>query len=303
MGAEPTIEELNRRFALAGVAQVVSGNGGLPKVRVTTPQTDGEMYLHGAQVTSWKPRGADEVLFLSERAQWHEGIAIRGGIPICFPWFRAKADDPRAPAHGFVRTRAWLLESIARDDGTVSVAMATASDEDTRKWWPFDFRLVHRVTFGTKLKLELTVTNTGSRPLRFEEALHTYHRVGDVQRTRISGLNGISYLDNTDSNREQEQKGDIVLTKPTDNAYLNTQHAVDLLDGELGRRIRTEKENSLTTVIWNPWREGAKAMSDLDDDEWQHMACAEASNILGFAIELAPGRQHTMTANIGVKSI
>ncbi len=303
MGTENTIDELNRHFAIAGLAQVVSGEGGLPKVRVTTPRGNGDIYLHGAHVTSWRPRGVDEVIFLSERAQWHEGIAIRGGIPICFPWFRAKADDPRAPAHGFVRTKAWQLESVMAEGDGVAVEMATASDEDTRKWWPFDFRLVHRVTFGTELQLKLTVTNTGAEALRFEEALHTYHRVGDIGKVRISGLDGISYLDNTDSNREKVQQGDIVINRQTDNAYLNTQHGIDLQDGELHRRIRTEKQNSLTTVVWNPWKEGAKAMSDLGDDEWQHMACAEASNILGFAVGLAAGQKHTIGATISVQNL
>src|SRR5271165_1320826 len=300
MGTVPTIEELDRRFALAGLAHVVPGQGGLPKVRITTPEAEGEMYLHGAQVTSWKPAGVEEVLFLSNHAQWHEGIAIRGGIPLCFPWFRGKADDPKAPSHGFVRTKAWQLESITREDDSVVVAMWTASDEDTRKWWPADFRLVHRVRFGTELKLELAITNIGATALRFEEALHTYHRVGHIKSVRILGLDGIAYLDNTDSNREKIQHGDIVITKQIDNAYLNTQDSVELVDPELGRRIRITKENSLTTVVWNPWREGARSLSDLGDNEWQQMVCAEASNVLGLAVDLAPGEQHTMSTTIRV---
>src|SRR5271165_6153934 len=171
MGILSTSEDLDRRFAIAGIAQVVPGEGGLPKVRITTPQAQGEMYLHGAQVTSWKPAGSEEVIFLSKQAQWHEGIAIRGGIPICFPWFRAKTDDPKAPSHGLVRTKAWNLEAITSEGDSVTVVMSTMSDDDTRKWWPGDFRLVHRVTFGPELKLELVVTNTGTASLRFEEAL------------------------------------------------------------------------------------------------------------------------------------
>ena len=300
MGAGTSIEELDRRFAITGVAHVVAGNGGLPKVRITSPMASAEIYLHGAQVTSWRPAGAEEVLFLGEHALWEDGHAIRGGIPICFPWFRAKADDPRAPAHGFVRTKAWQLESIARDGDAVTVSMSTASDEGTRKWWPGEFRLVHRVTFGSELKLELTVTNTGSTSLRLEEALHAYHRVGHVENIRLVGLDGVSYLDNTDSNREKRQCGDVVLTAQTDNAYLNTQHALELVDPELRRRILIAKENSLTTVVWNPWREGTQLLSDLGDDEWQHMVCAEASNILTFALILAPGQQHTITMSIRV---
>jgi glucose-6-phosphate 1-epimerase len=303
MSTELTIEELERRFAIEGIVHVATGKGGLPKVRICTPRAEGEMYLHGAQVTSWKPAGAEEVIFVSDRAQWHEGIAIRGGIPICFPWFRAKADDPRAPSHGFVRTKAWQLESIAREGDDVVVAMSTASDDDTRKWWPFDFRVIHRVTFGSELKLELTVTNTGGNAFRFEEALHAYHRVGHIEKVRITGLDGVSYLDNTESNREKTQQGDVVISKQTDNAYLDTKHPIELLDGTMHRRISTVKEHSNTTVVWNPWREGAKSLSDLGDNEWQQMACVEASNILGFAVELAPGQQHTMKANIAVHSL
>jgi glucose-6-phosphate 1-epimerase len=300
---ELTTEELDRRFAIAGIVQVVPGQGGLPIVRISTPQAEGGMYLHGAQITSWKPAGAEEVIFLSKRAQWHEGIAIRGGIPICFPWFRAKADDPKAPAHGFVRTKAWSLESVVREDDWVTVAMSTVSDDDTRRWWPADFRLVHRATFGPELKLELTVTNAGEAAMRFEEALHTYHKVGHVKDIRVRGLNGVAYLDNTDSNREKAQHGDLVITKPTDNAYLNTQSEVELADSELKRRIRIAKENSFTTVVWNPWRQGAKSLADLGNDEWQEMVCVEASNVLGFAVELAPGQHHTMRATIGVERL
>ena len=258
------------------------------------------MYVHGAQVTSWKPAGTEDVIFLSDHAQWNEGIAIRGGVPICFPWFRAKADDPKAPAHGLVRTRAWQLESITREGDSVAVAMVTASDEDTRKWWPADFRLVHRATFATELSLELAITNTGTTPIRFEGALHTYHRVGHIESVRICGLDGVTYLDNIASNQQKTQHGDIVISKQTDNAYLNTQGVIELLDPELRRRVRITKENSLTTVIWNPWREGARSLSDLGNDEWQQMVCIEASNVLGYAVSVAPGERYVMTVKIEV---
>jgi len=303
MGTIPTIEELDRRFAIAGIAHAVAGNGGLPKVRITTPEAEAEMYLHGAQVTSWKPTGEEEVIFLSKHSHWQDGNAIRGGIPICFPWFRAKADDANAPAHGFVRTKAWQLDSVTQTARVVTVSMSTKSDEGTKRWLPADFSLVHRVTFGDELKLELAVTNTGTTSLRFEEALHTYHRVGHIEAVRLRGLDGVSYLDNAESNRQKTQRGDVLMTKKTDNAYLNTQLALEVLDPELHRRIRIAKENSFTTVVWNPWGEGAKSLPDLGDDEWRQMACAEPSNVLGFAVDLAPGRQHTMSATIRVEDL
>jgi len=303
MRTVPTIEELDSRFAIAGIARVAAGNGGLYKVSITSPAASAEMYLHGAHITSWKPVGAEEVIFLSKHSRWEEGHAIRGGIPICFPWFRAKADDPKAPSHGFVRTKAWQLESITSDGDAVTVSMSTGSDESTRKWWPADFRLVHRVSFGTELKLELTVTNSGTTSLRFEEALHTYHRVGHVKNILIRGLDGVTYLDNTDSNREKVQHGDVVIMSQTDRAYVNSQQTLELVDPALHRRIYIAKENSLTTVVWNPWSEGAQSMPDLENDEWQQMVCAEASNVLGLAVTLAPGQQHTMKVNTRVADL
>src|ERR1700733_5543530 len=117
---------------------ITKGNGGLQKVRVTSPDATGEMYLHGAHVTSWQPAGGDEVLFLNSQSRWEDGRAIRGGVPICFPWFGGKADDG------------------------IAVSMFTESDEDSKRWWPADFRLAYRVTFGAQLKLELIVTNSGT---------------------------------------------------------------------------------------------------------------------------------------------
>lgn len=295
-----TIEEFNRRFALPGTAEIVEGNGRLAKLKITTPEATGEMYLHGAQVTSWRPAGAEEVLFLSSHSRWEDGSAIRGGIPICFPWFRAKADNPKAPAHGFVRTKAWKLDSVTQDGDTVTVSMSTGNDGDTKKWWSADFRLVHRVMFGRDLKLNLAVTNTGTTPLYFEEALHSYHKVGQIDNIRVQGLDSVSYLDNTDANREKTQHGDVVITTQTDSAYVNTQHALELVDPELHRRIRIRKENSLTTVVWNPWSQGAQSLSDLEDDEWQQFICVEASNILGCAVKLEPRQQHSIKAIIGV---
>jgi glucose-6-phosphate 1-epimerase len=298
MQAFPEIDELNGRLAIEGVAEIVPGKGNLPMVRIRSAVGEADIYLHGAQVTSWHPAGAEEVIFLSGHSRFEEGKAIRGGIPVCFPWFRAKADNPQAPAHGVVRTKAWQLDSVQQEQGSVIVTLSTESDDGTRRWWPFEFRLVHRITVGTELKLELVVTNTGSTSLRFEEALHTYHRVGDVEKIRVTGLDGVVFLDNVDANHEKTQRGDVAMTGPIDNAYLNTENALELVDPTLHRRIQIAKTHSLSTVVWNPWENGAKALADLGDDEWRQFACVEASNILSCVVNLAPGEQHTMTAKI-----
>ena len=295
------IDALNRRFAISGIAEIASGNNGLPKIRITARNASAEIYLHGAQVTSWHPVGAAETLFLSERSHWQDGRAIRGGIPICFPWFRAKPDNPSAPSHGLVRSKEWQLDSVtAQPDGSVVSEISTESDDSTRQWWPYDFSILQRVTVGAALELTLLVRNTGSTPFSFEEALHTYFNVHNVRDIRVRGLDQVKYLDNTDASREKVQAGDVVLCAATDHAYLNTAGSLDLIDPAFNRTLRTEKQNSATTIVWNPWQQGAAALSDLGDEEWQSMACVEAGNILASSVSLAPGEQHTLRATATV---
>ena len=296
------ISGLNERFRIPGIVQVMEGNGGLAKVRVTSPEAAADIYLHGAQVTSWRPFGAEEVLFLSERSHWQNGKAIRGGIPVCFPWFRGKSDDPKAPAHGFARTRPWTLESAASaSDGSVTISLSTGSDDETRRWWPHEFRLTHQLTIGRTLQMALTAANTGPAAFRFEEALHTYFRVSDAERVYVRGLDALTYFDNTDGNRQKAQQGDVKLSGPTDNAYPQAHGPVEIVDPVLGRTLRTEKQNSATTIVWNPWREGAAKLADLGAEEWHPMVCVEGGNILGAAVSIRPGESHSMRVTLSVR--
>ncbi len=225
-----TVTELDRRFGIPGIARVAEGHGGLAKVVLATGEAAGEMYLHGAHVTSWQPRGREEVLFVSSKSRWEDGRAVRGGVPICFPWFAGRAGDPKAPAHGFVRTIAWTLESIVQAGDAVTVSMSTESNDDTKKWWAADFHLVCRATFGSELTMALEVKNTGANQLQFEEALHTYLRVGQIDEARVQGLATLQYIDKTDSNRTKTQQGPIVIASETDRVYLNAKGSVELED-------------------------------------------------------------------------
>ena len=291
------IELLNQRFAIPGVVALVAGNGGLTKLRITGPAASAELYLYGAQITAWQPVGATEVLFLSELSRWDPGKAIRGGIPVCFPWFRSKADNSKAPAHGFARTRAWELVSVEQASDGVAVTLTLTDDAGTRTWWPYPFRLSYRIVVGAALRLELTTTNVGDQTFQMEQALHSYYRVGSVFAVRVSGLDGVSYLDNTNGNSHHVQHGDVMLSRATDNAYLATESSVTLVDDQLRRSIRLRKQGSTTTVVWNPWQHGAQALADLGDAEWQTMACVEASNVLAGAVKLAAGATHILSAN------
>jgi glucose-6-phosphate 1-epimerase len=147
------------------------------------------------------------------------------------------------------------------------------------------------------------MTNTGSSPFRFEAALHTYFRIGDIAQARVHGLDGVSYLDKTDGNQQKQQRGDVTIAKETDSVYLDTAGTVELHDPAMRRRIGIAKENSRTTVVWNPWADKTKAMSDLGDDEWKQMICIECANTGNAAVDLAPGQQHSMKAIASVTKI
>jgi len=304
MNDQLRIAAMNERHALDGLARIEPGKGGLPRILVETKAATAEIYLYGAQVTSWRPAGFDDVLFVSEGSHWELGKPIRGGIPICFPWFRAKADDSKAPTHGFVRTREWSVDTIRREgEYSVVVNLSTQSDADSRRWWPHEFRLEYAVTVGPRLTLELTMRNVGERELEFQEALHSYFRVGDVQRVTVSGLESVQYLDNRDNNLEKKQEGSLILTMQTDNAYLDAVGAVEIVDPVFGRKLLTEKRNSVSTIAWNPWSDGAAALTDFGNEEWRGMLCVEGGNVLRQPVHLNPGCSHTMTITLGVTPI
>jgi glucose-6-phosphate 1-epimerase len=178
--------------------------------------------------------------------------------------------------------------------------MFTESSNSTQKFWPYDFRLMHRVTFGSELLLELTAINAGSTAFTFEEALHAYYKVKDVTKSRVAGLSGVHYLDKTDKLRDKTQAGDVVIEAETDRVYLNTASPLELSDPVLQRRITVAKEKSRTTVVWNPWREKAAELKDLGADQWKAMLCIEVTNVGDYAVELPPGEKHTMRARVKV---
>jgi len=303
MATPAPLSDLNRRFAIPGIAKIVDGRGGLPCVQVTAPRASGEIYLHGAHVTSWRPDGAEEVLYVSSKSKWQGGTAIRGGVPVCFPWFSTRAEDPHSPAHGLVRTKSWQLEGITHADHDVTIALSTSADAATRKTWFGDYHLLFCATFGEQLRLELIVTNHGTSSFRFEEALHSYFRVGNLAAAKLRGLNGVTYHDKTDAQREKHQHGDFVISTETDRIYRNTLSTVEIEDPAARRRILVAKEDSRDTVVWNPWSEKGKAMSDLTADEWRQFVCVETCNIGDHAITLAPAQAHTMTALVSLSAI
>ncbi len=312
--AGQTLDELRKRFAVPGVT-FEPGEGGLIRAAASTEAGDAHVYLHGAHVTHFQPRGHADLLFMSGKSLFAAGKAIRGGVPLIFPWFGAKSGDPSAPAHGLVRSTGWAMHDVTATgqgaDRVVRLTLSLNSDAGTKGRWPHDFELLYSVTVGRSLQLDLEVRNPvgAGQPFTFEEALHTYLAVGDVRNVSISGLGGREYIDKPDGfKRKKQPPGAFGIDAETDRVYLATPDTVTVTDpigpvsgpGPAKPRLLTvSKENSAATVVWNPWIDKAKAMSDFGDDEWPRMLCVETANVDAHAVTLAPGKSHVMRAVIG----
>lgn len=302
--AAQNLDDLRKQFYAPGVT-FEPGEGGLVRAAISTDAAEAHVYLHGAHVTRFQPRGKADVLFMSGKSLFAPGKAIRGGVPLIFPWFGAKAGDPSAPAHGLVRTAAWAVHCVtAAGEGAhrvIRLTFALKSDAATKARWPHDFELFYSVTIGHTLQLELDVRNPAgsSQPFTFEEALHTYLVVGDVRKVAIDGLSGRTFLDKPDGfKRKVQPPGPFGINAETDRVYLDTPDTVTVNDPVGSRVLSVSKENSAATVVWNPWIAKAKAMSDFGDDEWPLMLCVETANVDANAVMLAPAHSHAMRAVI-----
>jgi glucose-6-phosphate 1-epimerase len=303
------LRHLTDHFAIPGALTFSENENGLIRANITTPACTAELYLQGAHLTHWQPTGQEPVLFLSERSFFTPGKAIRGGVPIIWPWFGARtatSEDPRTdgPSHGFARTSLWTLAfaAIAGDDLTLTL---TLGPSETSRALGFDnFQLAYQITLGVELKLQLTVANLADTPLHFEEAFHTYLAVGDALQISLIGLSDTEYLDKTDNfARKRQSSVPLTITCETDRPYLNTLVPVVLVDPVFHRRINVDKANSKTTVVWNPWSDLSAKLPDMTPTNWQAMTCVETANALENAITLAPRSAHSMQTHLIIETV
>ncbi len=289
--------------------QLLTGRGGLPEIHLQNSHGRCEICLMGAHVLSYVPQGHREVLFLSEKSEYSPvGKAIRGGIPLCWPWF-GPADPSRIPgaatAHGFIRQEMWQLASWQESQEATEVVLEARDTEATRKVWPYAFRVSLRVSLGAQLTLALTTVNEGSQPFSYEEALHTYYAVGDCRALSIQGFQGCEFRDKAPATppAPNPQPGEITITEETDRVYFHCPGEAVILDPVMGRRIRIQKEGSDTGVVWNPWIAKSRRMPDFGDEEYRNMVCVENANVDYDGRRLAPGESHVLQVRIGVESL
>ena len=295
-------KELTAQFGIAGVLDFVETEHGLVKAAVSLDGIVGEVYLQGAQLTAWQPPGEHPVLFTSPNSAFASGRAIRGGIPIIFPWFGASRHAPAAPQHGFARTAPWHLDKVETSGRESLTLTLSLGDSDVgSSFWPEPFRAIYTVVFARTLSLRLAVQNRAPHPITFEEALHTYFAISDIAGIAVSGLGGTTYIDKTDAARRKPQATPLVtITAETDSVYLDTPRQCAIEDRGWRRRVVIEKDGAASSVVWNPWAEKAAAMADLGDPAWRGMVCVETGNIADNEVRLAADGEHQMSTVISV---
>ena len=295
------LAQLNEHFGLPGVLAFHATASGLIHADITTPHATATIYLQGAHVAAWQPKGQQPVIFVSRKSDFAPGKPIRGGVPIAFPWFATRHDGKSGPSHGFARIQDWTLAFAALAGEDLHMTFTLGPTEISRNLGYDNFRLAYQLTIGRRLAMQLTVANDAAVPLVFEEALHTYYAVADIHEVALNGLEGVTYLDKMDNFQSKVQHGAITITEPTDRVYLNTTGPCLLHDTGTKRKISVTKTGSNTTVVWNPWESGAAKLPDLDPTEWHEFLAVETVNAAANAITLAPGAQHVMEAHVSVE--
>ena len=291
------ISELNAQFGIQGELDFVEDGSGLILSRITNAHGSGTLCLQGAHLMSWQPVGQKTpVIWLSKDAKLAVGKSIRGGAPVCWPWFGAHPTESAFPGHGFARTVPWRVIESGRDvGGETRLVLRLVASEKTLEQWPHACNLDLAITFGESLRMELTTENTGNEDFVIGEALHTYFQIGDISEVSVKGLEGCEYWDKVGGSNLKRQEGEIRFTGETDRVYINTASECVIRDDRLRRSIHVAKSGSLSTVVWTPWVEKANKMGDMGQpDGWREMLCVESANALDNQVKVAAGTRHTL---------
>lgn len=299
------LDTLKRNFASADFLSFSETAPDFIAIQVKTAFSTASIALQGAHVMSWQPLRQKPVIWLSPQAKFAPGKSIRGGVPLCWPWFGPHQSEAGYPGHGFARTIPWTLHDARKlPDGRVRLEFAPVLDTTTRAQWPHASTVKATITIGQELVIGLATTNTGTVPFQIGQALHTYFAVGDIKQTQIAGLAGCTYIDKVAGGKPKKQKGAVTFAGEMDRVYLGTQGCCGIIDPVWQRTILITSTGSRSTVVWNPGAAKAAKLGDFGKIRGQKgentMVCVETANAVDDVITLAPGATHRMTAQYRV---
>jgi len=298
------LDALNEQFGIAGQLNFVTGGGGMPVAEVDNKFGKASIALQGAHVLGYQAKGAEPLVWMSPEATYAPGKSLRGGVPVCWPWFGPHGSDSNLPGHGPARTVDWQpVASEAQSGGGTKLSFELIKTEKISEQCAHDLNVRLHVTVGESLRLELETMNQGATAFTLGQALHTYFRVGDVRLAHIEGLDGCEYIDKMDGGQRKQQRGAVSISGETDRIYLGSGKRQEIVDPAMGRKIVIQGEGSASTVVWNPWVETAAKMGDLGPDGYLNMLCVETTNSADDVVEIAPGATYCMLADYSSEAL
>ncbi|HET6558984.1 MAG TPA: D-hexose-6-phosphate mutarotase [Prolixibacteraceae bacterium] len=295
------IDQLDEKFSIEGEVGFAELENDLIFLTVSNKYADVDICLYGAHITSFRPHNSGDLLWMSPESFFEEGKAIRGGIPVCFPWFGPHQTEPQLPQHGFARLMYWdVVETASLSSAETKVVLQLCSSEATKVYWPHDFCATLTVIAGSVLKVTLAVTNTSGIAFDYTCALHSYFNLSAIENLRIEGLQHTEYYNQLSGEKGLQEEEILEITEPMTRHYLDTEAPVVMDDTIFKRRVRVAKAGSRTTTVWNPGAETSAAIADLPDDGFETFICVETVNAFNDVISLAPGDVHETTTMIGL---
>lgn len=279
---------------------------GLKFIEIDNGLATAKIALQGAHVMQWQPKSATEpVLWLSSQARYVKGRSIRGGVPICWPWFGAHPTNSSYCTHGFARVIPWQLsEAETLKNGSTRLVLHMEETDEAKRQLSYPFSLSVTITIGETLKIDLSTTNKANHPFMIGEAFHTYFHISDIDQIKVTGLDDALYSDKVFKYERRVQSSEIQFSGEFDRVYLNTTTDCVIEDAGLKRKIRIGKSGSSTTVVWTPGVEKALQMGDMGTEhEWRTMICVENANALENSVVVNPNHTHTLTAEYSVEDL
>ena len=294
------INDLDARWGRAGSVTFAEKYGGAVAVLAASGGT-ALVALKGAQILSWRPAGAAECFWLSPLARLDGAKAVRGGVPICWPWFGPHPIDPNKPAHGFVRTAPWQVVGSAASEGRARIVLTIDTRDLAPDLWPYHAQAEIEITLSQSLTIALTTTNSGSQAFALSQALHSYFAVSDIGNVAIAGLENRPFIDQLRGNETFREPGPIAFAGEVDRIYQDTGAVSEIIDGGSGRRIRVSATGSRSSVVWNPWIAKGERLGDLGPEGYRKFVCLETANAGRDLVTVAAGARHRLSAEFSVE--
>jgi D-hexose-6-phosphate mutarotase len=299
-----TLADLNQRFGIHNNLMFSEIAGGLIAAEIKNAHASASIALQGAHLMTFQRHEEEPVIWLSKYAKFAAGKSIRGGVPVCWPWFGPHASDAKLPGHGYARTVMWdVLETRALADGSTFISFGLIETDATRAQWPHPSSVKIEMSIGKSLGIELVTHNSSKQPFVLGEALHTYFHISDVVQMTIRGLEGCEYLDKVGEAARRKQKDGIVIESEVDRVYVNTAADCVIEDRGHKRAIRIAKKGSMSTVVWNPWTEKADKMGDFGHEGYRSMVCVESGNAFENTVTVKPGETHRLSVVYSVDTL